>query len=154
MTARPPAETLEALSDGSGETGTGHESNGAGGAGHTMKLDASEASISKTLEAILSKSDDEESPFSSSSDVGTKTLLGMNAADLLPKVQSHDGHDGIDIKSEDPISGVTVDDLFADTEHEPAVVTKPRVSVDDTQVGTLLGEVAEALNVQAAESRQ
>ena len=80
MTARPPAETLEALSDGSeespaGQAGTGHETNGSGGSGHATKIDASEASISKTLEAILSKSDDEESPFGSTHDVGTKTLL-------------------------------------------------------------------------------
>jgi len=164
MTARPPTETLEALSDRSGESpagqaGTGHEANGAepehpDRPATNSNSEPSEASISKTLEAILSKSDDEESPFGATGQgVGTKTLLGMSAADLLPRGPSHggdDGHDGIDIKSEDPVSGVTIDDLFP--EQEPAVA-KPRAS-DDTQVGTLLDEVAEALNVQAAASRQ
>src|SRR3954447_15879195 len=66
MTVRPPLETLEAASEESpASPSTGDRVEGDSNVPTTSPTEQSEVSISKTLEAILSKTDDDdESPLS------------------------------------------------------------------------------------------
>ncbi|HEY4184246.1 MAG TPA: hypothetical protein VGP07_04220 [Polyangia bacterium] len=101
--------------------------------------------MSKTLEAILSKSDGDDDPVVPVSGVGTKTLMGIGISGLpLPPPVARAAKTDAD---DHPVS---VDDMFDDDDEPDAVTT---VSGEDQKVGDLLDEVAEALNVQAAESR-
>jgi len=173
MTARPPVETQEASSEGSSdslETGDSQTSPDAqdaadpklrGGAGDTGagKLNRSEPSMSRTLEAILSKSDadddlsvppqDDEAGGEGGDSIGTRTLLGIGPSGLpLPPRVPRPDH------SSDDEHSFSVEDVFDD---EGTAVSSVRsngkgqaAKGGDDQVGDLLDEVAEALHTQAS----
>jgi len=157
MTARPPVETLEASSEGSSESlETGDENAAAAGetGGSEAKLERSEPSMSRTLEAILSKSDADDDlsvpPEGDTGSVGTKTLLGLGASGLPlpPRAPARPA------KLSDDEHSFSVEDVFDD---EGTAVSSVQANGkgrslkgSDDQVGDLLDEVAEALNVQAA----
>jgi|GEM_PF-6434364 len=188
MTARPPVETREASSEGSSESlETGDSpvrhssreqaqdplpdsSDGAklsaeadeAQAAEAGKLNRSEPSISRTLEAILSKSDadddlsvppDGEGEEEGGDSIGTRTLLGIGASGLpLPprpaKAGQTPGSSGDDERS------FSVEDVFDD---EGTAVSSIRTNGKgrsakggEDRVGDLLDEVAEALNSQAS----
>jgi hypothetical protein len=155
MTARPPLETLEAASDESPtspSTGEGVEgdSKGDSNAQTVTTAEQSEASISKTLEAILSKTDDDdESPLTAEEGAISFASAGEPRADGASSTRE---------PTDEPPS-ISVDAMFdvdVDLDHthdEPPKWNLP-LAVDDRPVGDLLDEVADALKVQAAESRE
>ncbi len=163
MTARPPVETLEASSEGSSEsleTGdetaerAGNETRAGGASG--SKLSRSEPSMSRTLEAILSKSDADDDllvpPAGAMGGIGTKTLLGIGVSGLPlpPRAPS------LPPKTGDDEQTFSVEDVFDDegtavSSVQPNGKGRGAKSGDGgDQVDDLLDEVAEALNVQAA----
>jgi hypothetical protein len=159
MTARPPLETLEAASDESPTSpSTGEsvkervegDSEGASNAQTMTTAEQSEASISKTLEAILSKTDDDdESPLTA--DEGA---ISFGSADE-PKAE---GASSTHEPAGEPPS-ISVDAMFdVDVDLDHTHDAPPKWSLplagDDRPVGDLLDEVADALKVQAAESRE
>lgn len=155
MTARPPVETVEGASESPPESPP--ESLTEGERTHAgLQLDSSEPSMSKTIEAILSKGDaDDEGPVASSSGgIGTKTLLGIPLSGLnLPLPQAT--REPTSPESEAGDEFVSVEDMFTDGEDDDeGPDAKTKVTADDDRMGDLLGEVADALNVQAAESRE
>jgi len=188
MTARKPLESMDAPSDESLETTSSRQESrqetGKGGsstddhasnkASIHSELERGEASISRTLEAILSKTDDDELPLSSEvtgrpaggtgKGLGSHTLLGLGGygSPKLPGVTP--------AEAEDDAAGpsISVDTMFDDHEDgargramAPPVgpagledrVEIEREEAAGEKVGDLLDEVAQALNVQAAETR-
>ena len=184
MTARPPVETLEASSEPSSgpsseasSEASSDASNAASSAAssepssestsessvfssgsatesETAHLvpheDSSEPSMSKTIEEILARGDlDDAGPVSSSSGIGTKTLLGIGVSGLplpsrAPKLAEPDPDGEL----------ISVEDMFAEGDEDDQEVEEKTTVTGEDQVGDLLGEVAEALNVQASESRE
>jgi hypothetical protein len=156
MTARPPLETLEAASDESPtspSTGEGVEGDSEGDSnGQAMTTaEQSEASISKTLEAILSKTDDDdESPLTAAegaisfASASEPTAEGASSSPQEPAVVPPS-------ISVDAMFDVDVD--LGHGDDEPPKWSLP-LAGDDRPVGDLLDEVADALKVQAAESRE
>lgn len=161
MTARTPLESTEAPSTesdeassagGEGSSNDDHARNGAtldrGDLG-----DGGEGSLSKTLEAILSKSDDNELPLGSNITGPPRAAgngLGSFAEVKLPGVTP------VDHEAAGP--SISVDTMFDDPEDEPRMkaMAPPLDDPEEEEVGKvgdLLDEVAQALNVQAAESR-
>lgn len=156
MTARPPVETPEASSEESSESPEIGDAQ-AGGEDEDIKTEVrtagaakvnrTEPSMSRTLEAILSKSDADDDlsvpPQDGGGSIGTKTLLGIGASGLpLPGKAS---------PSTDDEQSFSVEDVF-DDEGTAVSSIKPngKGRGGDDQVGDLLDEVAEALNTQAA----
>src|SRR5438552_4813545 len=154
MTARPPLETLEAASE---------ESPASPSTGEPVERDSkeqalspteqAEASISKTLEAILSKTDDEdESPLTAEEGAASFASAPVSTADGAA------GGLGLHAQAESEVGpSIAVDAMFdVDVDLGPPDEERPKWSLppptDDKPVGELLDEVAQALKVQAAES--
>ena len=172
MTARPPVDTREASSEEpsepleTGDSPTSHDAAPNGQADGARAAEAgmsnqTEPSMSRTLEAILSKSDADDDlsvPPQDDGDagggegaesIGTRTLLGIgpSGAPLPPRSAKSD------LESDDEQS-FSVEDVFDD---EGTAVSSIRANGKggtangrDDQMGDLLDEVAEALNSQAA----
>jgi len=178
MTARPPVDSREASSEGSsepletGDSQTSHDTalNGEGDGSKVPEsgmLGGAEPSMSRTLEAILSKSDADDDLSVPPQDegegggergegadsIGTRTLLGIGASGLPlpPRAAKPDGKTE---RSSDDEQIFSVEDLFDD---EGTAVSSIRANGKsatgngrDDQMSDLLDEVAEALNTQAA----
>ena len=176
MTARKPLESMDAPSDESLETTSsrGEGSSSDDGAGVHSDLERGEASISRTLEAILSKTDDDEVPLTGDATgrpsggtgkgLGSHTLLGLGGygSAKLPGVTP------VEVVDDAAGPSISVDTMFDDPEDllrgkamAPPVgpadlegrVEIEREEAAGEKVGDLLDEVAQALNVQAAETR-
>ena len=161
MTARPPVETLEASSEGSSESPETKDAQGSGDRAESTaeaaeaaeQPNGTEASMSRTLEAILSKSDADDDlavPSEGGGDsIGTKTLLGIGASGLpLPPRSGNSSASGGDEQT------FSVEDVFDDEGTAVSSIKangRPRgAKGGDDQVDDLLDEVAEALNTQAS----
>jgi len=154
MTARPPVETLEASSEGSsGSPETGDTSADEGNGEGAGKLNRTEPSMSRTLEAILSKSDADDDlsvpPEDGGDSVGTRTLLGIGPSGLpLPPRPAKPA-----AGSGDHEQSFSVEDVFDDEGTAVSSIKAngagPAAKGGNDGVGDLLDEVAEALNTQA-----
>lgn len=153
MTSRPPLEALEAASEESPASPSPGERVEGDSTGEAMtRTEQSEASISKTLEAILSKTDDEdESPLTA--EEGAMSFASAGG----PTMQGEAALGAPDHAEAGP--SISVDAMFdvdVDLDHPHDAPPKWRLPPpgDEKPVGDLLHEVAEALNVQATESNE